>query len=49
MWRLPAVLVFLLLGGCASLPSSYERTESLALRDTASTALGRLLPPKPGP
>ncbi|MEJ8850859.1 phospholipase D family protein [Variovorax rhizosphaerae] len=32
--------VVLLAGGCASLPEGYERTETHALEDTASTALG---------
>ena len=32
----------LLVVGCASLPDQYERTESRALQDTASTALGRV-------
>ncbi|HSQ71949.1 MAG TPA: phospholipase D-like domain-containing protein, partial [Rubrivivax sp.] len=42
MWRLAAAAaVLLLIGGCASLPAGYERTESQALPDTASTALAR--------
>ncbi|MCE9658337.1 MAG: phospholipase D family protein [Burkholderiales bacterium] len=36
-----AIVVLLLMGGCASLPAGYERTESRALEDTASTTLGR--------
>ena len=43
MWRLsvPLLLLLVLIGGCASLPSGYERTESFALADTAATLLGR--------
>jgi putative cardiolipin synthase len=39
MWRVAAVGALLVLGGCASLPEGYERTESHALTDTASTRL----------
>jgi putative cardiolipin synthase len=39
-WLVFAALV--LLAGCASLPSGYERIESHALPDTASTPLGQI-------
>ena len=41
MRRLVAVLALLLLAGCASLPAGYDRVESQALQDTASTPLGQ--------
>jgi hypothetical protein len=40
---LVALLVGLLLPGCASLPKEVERTESIALPDTADTPLGRAI------
>jgi putative cardiolipin synthase len=39
---LVTVLALLVLGGCASLPADYERIESHALQDTASTPLGQV-------
>jgi putative cardiolipin synthase len=39
--RALALIAALLIGGCASLPAGYERTESHALQDTAATALGQ--------
>jgi putative cardiolipin synthase len=39
--RFIATVALLLVGGCASLPAGYERAESRALQDTASTTLGR--------
>ena len=39
-WRLALLGAMLLIGGCASLPDSYHRDESHALKDTTSTALG---------
>jgi len=39
--RLIAIFLLLLVGGCASLPTGYERVASDALNDTASTLLGR--------
>jgi putative cardiolipin synthase len=41
MRRLVLAALLLIVGGCASLPADYERTESHALADTASTSLGR--------
>ena len=41
MWRAHVVALLLTMTGCASLPTDYPRTESHALTDTASTALGR--------
>ena len=41
MRRLLAVAALLLVAGCASLPSGYDRVETHALLDTASTPLGR--------
>src|SRR6185295_4538747 len=41
MRRFAVVAILLLLGGCASLPKDYARSESHALADTSSTALGR--------
>jgi putative cardiolipin synthase len=40
LW-LVAVAATLLLGGCVSLPSNIERSESHALQDTGSTRLGQ--------
>ena len=40
--RFITTVALLLIGGCASLPAGYERAESHALQDTASTALARL-------
>ena len=40
MRRLLAIAALLLVGACASLPSGYDRVESHALLDTASTPLG---------
>jgi putative cardiolipin synthase len=40
--RVLVVIAALLIGGCASLPSGYERTESRALQDTASTRLAQV-------
>jgi putative cardiolipin synthase len=40
LW-LVAVAATLLLGGCVSLPSNIERSESHALQDTASTRIGQ--------
>jgi putative cardiolipin synthase len=52
MRRLLVVVATLLLAGCASLPSGYDRVESRALPDTASTPLGQtgraMLEPHPG-
>jgi len=39
--RFITTVVLLLVGGCASLPAGYERADSHALQDTASTVLGR--------
>ncbi len=39
------IAVLLALGGCASLPADYPRTETHALRDTGSTTLGRAAAP----
>jgi len=39
--RFIAAAALLLLGGCASLPAGYDRVESHALQDTASTPLGQ--------
>ena len=39
--RLAVSLVFVLLSGCASLPTDYPRPESKALTDYASTTLGQ--------
>ena len=41
MRHLLGLMLALLLAGCASLPDGYERHESLALADTAGTALER--------
>jgi hypothetical protein len=35
------LLIALLLAGCASVPKDYPRTDSSALRDDESTAIGR--------
>ena len=40
MWHVIAAAALLLLGGCASLPTGYERSETRALQDTAGTPLG---------
>jgi len=40
MRRFIAALLLGLIGACASLPTGYERTESYALQDSASTSLG---------
>jgi len=40
MWHVIAATAMLLLGGCASLPTGYERSETRALQDTAGTPLG---------
>ncbi len=42
MRRLVLIAALLLIGGCASLPTGYERPESYALQDTASTLLGQV-------
>ena len=39
--RFITTVALLLIGGCASLPAGYERAESYAVQDTASTTLGR--------
>lgn len=41
MWRAAVAAMLLILGGCTSLPSDIERTESRVLRDTATTRLGQ--------
>jgi cardiolipin synthase C len=41
MLRLFIAALLLIVSGCASLPVDYERTESRALQDTATTRLGR--------
>ncbi len=41
MWRAAAAAMLLVLGGCASLPSDIERTESRVLSDTATSRLGQ--------
>ncbi|MDH3762655.1 MAG: phospholipase D family protein [Gammaproteobacteria bacterium] len=41
-WLLP-LLALGLLGGCASLPSNGDREPSFAIRDTADTALARMI------
>src|SRR4029450_9669187 len=38
-----ALLAAMLLPGCASLPTQVERTQSVALTDTADTPLGRAI------
>ena len=40
--RALAATLLLLIGGCASLPTGYERVETQTLQDTASTRLGRV-------
>jgi putative cardiolipin synthase len=39
--RVLALVLAVLTAGCASLPAQYERSESHAVQDTASTALGQ--------
>ena len=41
IWRAAAAVMLLVLGGCVSLPSAIERTESRALHDTATSRLGQ--------
>jgi putative cardiolipin synthase len=41
MLRSLILAVLLAIGGCATLPVDYERTETAALQDTESTALGK--------
>jgi len=41
LWPAAVAATALLLGGCVSLPSNIERTESHALQDTAATRLGQ--------
>ena len=41
VWRWVVLVVTMLITGCASLPEQYERSDSFALQDTASTALGQ--------
>jgi putative cardiolipin synthase len=41
VWRWVVPVATLLIAGCASLPAEYERSDSQALRDTESTALGQ--------
>ena len=37
----PALLLLMLAGGCASLPTDYRRTESTALEDDQSTTIAQ--------
>jgi cardiolipin synthase C len=49
MLRVVSAALLLAIGGCASLPSGYERAESSALQDTGATRLGKAAPAlKPG-
>ena len=41
-----ALAITLLLGACSSIPTNFERTQSLAITDTADTRLGQQLQPQ---
>ena len=41
LFRSLILAVLLVLGGCTALPVDYERTQTVALQDTASTRLGK--------